>query len=196
MNALRWTPVLQGVRLLPGFIPPEEAREVFRRVVEETAWQDREILMFGKPVMQPRRVAWQGDPGKNYRYSGSTWEADPWSPAVTRVRECLHSTLGVRFNSVLLNLYRDGRDCMGWHRDDEKELGPDPVIASVSLGVSRRFLFRELKNPKSKVELILHAGDLLLMEGSSQELWQHSLPRMLRIREPRVNLTFRNIVGK
>lgn len=176
------------------FIDTEESVELFQRIHSETRWQEREIMMFGRRVMQPRLVAWQGDPGKSYRYSGVTWNPDPWGAGVAEIRDRLMAKLGVRFNSVLLNLYRDGRDCMGWHRDDEPELGPEPCIASVSLGAVRRFCFRKLGDSDQKAEIALGNGSLLVMSGRTQELWQHALPRMLRVKEPRINLTFRVIL--
>jgi alkylated DNA repair dioxygenase AlkB len=182
------------VESFPGFIDAGVAQQLFEQIRRETRWQEREIVMFGKRVMQPRLVAWQGDPGKSYRYSGVTWDPDPWGEAVGRVRDRLSVLLGVRFNSVLLNLYRDGRDSMGWHRDDEPELGSDPCIASVSLGAVRKFRFRKVGNPRQKVEIELGSGSLLVMSGRTQELWQHELPKMLRVKEPRINLTFRTIL--
>jgi alkylated DNA repair dioxygenase AlkB len=175
------------------FIGTEESFDLFQRVHSETRWQEREIMMFGRKIMQPRLVAWQGDPGKSYRYSGVTWDPDPWGAAVAEIRDRLTTKLGIRFNSVLLNLYRNGHDCMGWHRDDEPELGSEPCIASVSLGAVRKFRFRKMGDPRQKAEVALGSGSLLVMAGRTQELWQHALPRMLRVKEPRINLTFRVI---
>lgn len=171
-----------------------ESHRLFEQIRHETRWQEREIVMFGKRVMQPRLVAWQGDPGKSYRYSGVTWEPDPWGAGVAGIRDRLVDLLGVHFNSVLLNLYRDGQDSMGWHRDNEPELGPEPCIASVSLGAVRKFRFRKVGDPSQKVEVELASGSLLVMSGRTQELWQHELPKMLRVKEPRINLTFRTIL--
>ena len=176
------------------FMNAREAQSYLARIQSETRWQEREIMMFGKRVMQPRLVAWQGDAGKSYRYSGVTWQPDPWGGAVAEIRERLHANLGIRFNSVLLNLYRNGQDSMGWHRDDEPELGPEPCIASVSLGAVRKFRFRKMEDHRQKAEIELGSGSLLLMSGRTQELWQHALPRMLRVKEPRINLTFRIIL--
>ncbi len=179
---------------MESFIEAGETQGYFHRIQSETRWQEREIMMFGKRVMQPRLVAWQGDPGKSYRYSGVTWQPDPWGGAVAEIRERLQEHLGIPFNSVLLNLYRNGKDCMGWHRDDEPELGPEPCIASVSLGAVRKFRFRKMGDHRQKAELELGSGSLLVMSGRTQELWQHALPRMLRVKEPRINLTFRVIL--
>lgn len=182
------------VEQMQGLFSPEESHTYFEKIQSGTRWQEREIMMFGKRVMQPRLVAWQGDPGRSYRYSGVTWDPDPWGAAILEIRERLALLLGIRFNSVLLNLYRDGHDCMGWHRDNEPELGSEPVIASVSFGAVRRFRFRRVGDPRQKVELELGSGSLLVMSGRTQELWQHALPRMLRVTEPRINLTFRVIL--
>jgi alkylated DNA repair dioxygenase AlkB len=182
--------------LRPGFIGPEEASALFARIEQETAWESSAIRLFGKWVPEPRRVAWQGDPGMAYRYSGVTRTPAPFGAAVLELRDRVHRETGHRFNSVLINLYRDGRDSMGWHRDNEPELGPDPVIASLSLGEPRRFLFRLRTDRSEKREVLLRSGDLLLMEGKTQELWDHALPKSLKVKAPRINLTFREIQYK
>ncbi|MBU6154316.1 MAG: alpha-ketoglutarate-dependent dioxygenase AlkB [Bdellovibrionales bacterium] len=182
------------VFLLEEFLSPSTCAELFEQVRGQVRWQTREISLFGKKVLQPRLVAWQGDSGCSYRYSGITWNPDLWSPAVERIRELLAAATGFAFNGVLLNLYRDGRDSMGWHSDDEPELGQNPVIASVSLGASRRFLFRNRLEQKQKVEVDLKDGSLLIMSGPTQQLWQHSLPRSAKAHEARINLTFRKIM--
>jgi alkylated DNA repair dioxygenase AlkB len=179
--------------LFDGLLPASECGLIFSRIREEVQWQSREIVLFGKKIMQPRLVAWQGDPGCAYRYSGVTWNPDPWSPEVQKIRELVSRVTGSFFNGVLLNLYRDGSDSMGWHSDDEPELGEEPVIASVSLGEPRRFLFRKIGNPEEKVETLLQDGSLLVMSGQAQQLWQHSLPKSARVKDPRINLTFRKI---
>ncbi len=182
------------VFLLDGFLSPSISIELFEQVRSEVQWQTREISLFGKKVLQPRLVAWQGDSGCSYRYSGITWNPDPWSPAVQRIRGLVSDVTDFDFNGVLLNLYRDGRDSMGWHSDDETELGHNPVIASISLGASRRFLFRNRLDQKQKVEVDLKDGSLLIMAGPTQKLWQHSLPKSAKVGEARINLTFRRIV--
>lgn len=179
--------------LIEGFLTPAEADLAFEAIHRETRWESREITLFGKKVLQPRLVAWQADPGKTYRYSGSTLEPAPWGRSVAGLRERVSEALNHPFNSVLLNLYRDGKDSMGWHRDNEPELGHHPVIASVSLGVSRRFLFRRYLNPTDKTEVLLTHGSLLVMRGECQDRWEHSLPKALRATQPRINLTFRSV---
>jgi len=187
--------------LIPDFIPSEIATGLFDRIHSEVKWQEREIVLFGRKMLQPRRVAWQADPGKSYRYSGTTWEPDPWSPAVlevrNRVEECLRemnrAPETASFNGVLLNLYRSGSDSMGWHRDNEPELGPEPLIASVSLGAVRRFVLRNREHPVEKHVLELPHGSLLVMAGATQRDWEHSLPKSARVQGPRINLTFRRL---
>ena len=151
--------------------------------------------MFGREVDTPRLTAWYGDPGVSYAYSGAVHDARPWPPEVARLRDRLHDELGVRFNGVLGNLYRDGRDAMGWHSDDERELGPRPVIASVSLGAARRFRLRHRTSADApSLDLPLQHGSLLVMRGDTQRCWRHCVPRTARTCSARVNLTFRRIV--
>lgn len=151
--------------------------------------------------MQPRLVAWQGDPGASYTYSGLTLEPAPWSGAVAAIRDLVWEAIeGAApafaagrepFNGVLCNRYRDGSDSMGWHSDDEGELGPEPLIASVSLGAARPFQLRRKDDKSIKHEVLLENGSLLLMAGGTQRHWQHQLPKRKRVGDERVNLTFR-----
>jgi alkylated DNA repair dioxygenase AlkB len=192
-----------GVNLLPApsraflidpFLDQKESSRFFSEVEQQVKWQAREILIFGRRVLQPRLVAWQGDPGCDYRYSGTTWTPDPWSPSVLRLRDLVSRFTGESFNGVLINFYRNGQDSMGWHSDDEVELGENPVIASVSLGADRRFLFRNKAEKKQKFEIELKDGSLLIMSGATQALWQHSLPKSAGVKDKRINLTFRRIL--
>lgn len=139
-----------------------------------------------------RKVSWHGDPGCAYTYAGSRKSPQPWTDSLRALKDRVEAAAGVPFNSCLLNLYHAGTEGMGWHSDDEPELGPEPVIASLSLGAARRFLFRH-RVEKTRVEVRLEHGSLLVMRGACQRLWQHSLPKALRVREPRINLTFRRI---
>jgi alkylated DNA repair dioxygenase AlkB len=152
--------------------------------------------MFGKEVPQPRLTAWYGDPAAQYTYSGLTWEPRPWTPTLLDLRRRLEAATDARFNSVLLNYYRDGRDSMGWHADNEPELGAAPAIASLSLGASRRFRLRPYRGGLThpSFSLDLPTGSLLLMRGPTQQHWQHELPKTARPVGPRLNLTFRWIV--
>jgi len=137
-----------------------------------------------------------GDPDARYRYSGADFQPHPWSELLRPVRDRLQDALDARFNSVLLNRYRNGADSMGWHSDDEPELGHAPVIASLSLGASRRFLLRRREEHARKAEYLLGHGDLLVMGGDTQRYYQHAVPLTTRSQEERVNLTFRLITSR
>jgi alkylated DNA repair dioxygenase AlkB len=139
----------------------------------------------------PRLVAWHGDPGTAYTYSGTLHEPLPWTPVLQSIRDRVQGLTGHSFNSVLLNRYRDGRDGMGWHADDERELGRDPVIASVSLGATRRFKLRHRRLREAVATIGLAHGDLLLMAGPTQHAYVHAVPKTTRPVDERVNLTFR-----
>ena len=183
----------------PNFLPESEASTLRAQLTAEVAWEQRAIRMFGRELPQPRLTAWHGDPAARYTYSGLTWEPRPWTPALLDLRQRIRAATGARFNSVLLNYYRDGRDSMGWHADDEPELGPSPVIASLSLGATRRFRLRPI-GPKAgalaqPLGLDLPNGSLLLMRGPTQHCWQHALPKTARPTGPRLNLTFRWVEG-
>ena len=159
------------------------------------AWQTEFITMFGKTYEVPRKVAWHGDVGAVYRYAGVTHEPAPWFPTLESLRDLVAELAGTPFNSVLLNRYRDGNDHMGWHRDNERELGDHPVIASVSLGAERRFDFRHVTT-KERVSCLLPAGSVLVMDGPLQSIWQHRLPRATKVEAPRINLTFRHVLSR
>lgn len=154
-------------------------------------WQQSHIKLFGKSVAQPRLTAWHGD--KTYSYSGLTLHPAPWNPLLVHLRNELEKLTNTSFNSVLLNWYRDGQDYMGWHSDDEKELGINPTIASVSFGATRRFVLREKSDHQNKIEFELSNGSVLIMQGALQHHWQHVVPKTAKIKESRINLTFRFI---
>lgn len=184
-----------AVTLYPDFIADDLAGRWMATLTEQIAWQQRTITLFGKTHLQPRLVAWYGDPGIRYRYSGQTMEPEPWLPLLTTIRERCIERVGTAFNSVLCNLYRDGQDAMGWHADNEPELGPTPVIASISLGCVRRF---DLRHRQSRVthQLLLPSGSLLVMAGTTQQHWVHQIARTRKIDSPRINLTFRQILAR
>lgn len=169
--------------------------DVFERIHAELDWRQLSVRMFGRSIAQPRLTDFRAEPGVRYRYSGLTLDARPWTESLAGMRQLVERRTGHRFNSVLCNLYRDGRDYMGWHADNEPELGPDPVIASLSFGACRRFTLKPRSGQQGKVEFELASGSLLVMSGDLQRHWLHQLPRALRVRDPRINLTFRNIVG-
>lgn len=187
------SPLLFGgcVEYCPDFLGKEESCHLLDRLWSELEWSQTEITLFGRSVMQPRLVAWYGDPGARYSYSGIALDPIPWHPSLLEIKHRIEAFTGQHFNSVLANAYRDGRDSMGWHSDDENELGPEPFIASLSLGEERRFLLRE--KGKKSVGLSLGSGSLLLMKNDCQQRFQHSLPKTRRKIGLRVNLTFRAI---
>ncbi|NKI36009.1 alpha-ketoglutarate-dependent dioxygenase AlkB [Wenzhouxiangella sp. XN79A] len=182
-----------GLAYRPDWIAAARAAVLFERLHAGVDWQARTIRMFGRRLEQPRRIAFQGDPGVVYRYSNDDYHAEAWHPEVAALRDRLSQLLGVSFNSALLNLYRHGSDSMGWHADDEPELGDRPVIASVSLGAMRRFVLRSRAEPARKIELELAPGSLLVMSGDLQRTWQHQVPKTARPVGPRINLTFRRV---
>jgi len=184
------------VRHLPGWLSSAEADAWFQALMEATPWEVHRIRLFGRWVDSPRLSCWIGDPDARYRYSGADFQPHPWPQVLVPVRQALEQTSGARFNSVLLNRYRDGQDSMGWHSDDEPELGPSPVIASLSLGAARRFLLRRRDAHARKMEYRLGHGDLLVMAGQTQRFYQHALPKMARVQGERINLTFRGIVAR
>jgi len=177
------------------WLPAGEAGALFDALYTGIAWETHRIRLFGREVDSPRLSCWIGDPGTRYMYSGTRFEPRPWPPALLPIRARLLGELGVDFNSVLANLYRDGRDYMGWHADNERELGARPVIASLSLGATRRFVFKHRSEPSLKRELPLGCGSLLLMAGQTQANHRHALPATARSVGPRINLTFRRITA-
>ena len=165
---------------------------VLSHLIDDIPWQSNSITMFGKQHLEPRRTAWFGDDGAHYTYSGIQMTPLSWTEPLLILRDICQKYSNATFNSVLLNLYRDGHDKMGWHADNEPELGLEPVIASLSLGATRRFRFRH-RSTKQTVECELTHGSLLVMRGMTQRFWIHEIPRQTRVTEPRVNLTFRKI---
>lgn len=178
-----------------GWLPDDAASALQSVLQAAVPWETHRIRLFGREVASPRLSCWIGDPGASYRYSGTLFRPRPWPAALLPIRERLAQELGVDFNSVLINLYRDGRDAMGWHGDDERELGRRPVIASLSLGARRRFVFRRRDDPSARQVLELPHGSLLVMAGDTQRLYRHALPRTARPVAARINLTFRRIVA-
>lgn len=179
----------------PGWLAGEAAERLFAELERELPWSVHRIRLFGREHASPRLSCWIGDADAVYRYSGATFAPQPWPAALAAVRARLARELGVRFNSVLANLYRDGRDAMGWHSDDEPELGPAPTIASLSLGAPRRFALKHRREPAIRQVLVLEPGSLLVMRGATQRDWKHALPRTARAVGPRINLTFRQVRG-
>lgn len=183
------------------FFDKTDADALFKKLMDTTAWQQGEITIFGKKVLEPRLTAWHGDAGKTYKYSGKTNTALAWNEPLLQIKHKIEDKIPPSvfrtkkpfFNAVLLNLYRIGTDSMGFHSDDEPELGKNPVIASVNFGESRRFIFRRKDDKTVKHELLLTHGSLLIMAGEMQHYWQHAVPKELKKTKPRINLTFRTI---
>jgi alkylated DNA repair dioxygenase AlkB len=189
-----WLDAESELLYCPCFLSEALADGLFQTLNTELAWKAEEIKIFGKTHLQPRLLAWYGDAEAHYSYSGIRHEPLIWTPSLALLKEQLESCFAVSFNSVLANKYRNGQDSMGWHSDDEKELGARPIIASLSLGAARRFLFRPRKGFEGvKREFLLAHGSLLLMRGNTQQNWQHSVPKTAKLTGERINLTFRTI---
>ncbi|WP_165313518.1 alpha-ketoglutarate-dependent dioxygenase AlkB family protein [Vibrio ziniensis] len=174
----------------PNFLSKDHADQTFHILKKEINWQQEKIRMFGKQVLQPRLQAWHGD--KPYTYSGLAMQPLPWTSTLFDLKSRAEAIAKHSFNSVLANLYRNGQDSMGWHQDNEIELGINPVIASITLGESRRFVLRHLIT-KERYQLELAHGSLFIMAGETQHYWQHSIPKTARHKDERINLTFRYI---
>jgi alkylated DNA repair dioxygenase AlkB len=170
----------------------DESRVFEQEIQSSTPWQQPLLYVFGREVEQPRLTAWFGDPGKAYSYSGTHLEPLPWTPTLNNIRSSCERIASHSFNSVLVNLYRDGQDGVAWHADNEPELGPSPVIASVSFGATRAFHLRH-RESKETIKIDLNSGSLLIMSGLSQSHWVHQIPKTSRTVGPRINLTFRTI---
>ncbi|MFS0756452.1 alpha-ketoglutarate-dependent dioxygenase AlkB [Noviherbaspirillum sp. 1P10PC] len=181
------------LRFMHGFYPPDECASLLAALLEQTPWRQERIEVWGKVHDQPRLTSWHGDPGTDYTYSGVTLATCPWTPLLSRLRSDIEQATGHRYNSVLLNLYRNEHDGVGWHSDNERELGRMPVIASLSLGETRSFRLRHREQKHAPVNIALTDGSLLLMAGATQRNWQHAIPKERREKGPRINLTFRQI---
>jgi alkylated DNA repair dioxygenase AlkB len=166
------------------------ARHYHDTLLATVPWQHDEVVIFGKHIVTARKVAWYGDDGFSYSYSGTTKQALPWTPELRELKAIAEARSGVNFNSCLLNLYHDGREGMGWHSDDEKSLVRDGCIASMSFGAARKFSFRH-KRTRETVSVMLEDGSLLVMAGTTQTHWHHQLPKSTKVVSPRINLTFR-----
>ena len=177
------------------FLPPEEANQLMATLQQQIPWRQDSIRIGGKDTPIPRLQAWFGDAGMTYTYSGLTLQPTPWLPALAAIKHRIEDYSDTHFNSLLANLYRTGLDSMGWHADDERELGPNPVIASVSLGQERRFDLRHRATGQT-VRTLLPSGSVLVMAGATQHHWVHQVPRTTRPLQPRINLTFRLIRGR
>lgn len=179
---------------MPNFMPIEKATFYYKALLENINWRQEEIKMYGKTFPVPRKTAWYGYEGFNYKYSGILCNPEPWTKELLGIKKVIESFLKEEnFNSVLLNLYRDGNDKVSWHADDEKGLGINPTIASVSLGSTRRFDLKHKEDPDQKLQLELPSGSLVIMKGALQHHWLHQIPVQKKIKQPRINLTYRII---
>jgi alkylated DNA repair dioxygenase AlkB len=176
----------------PQFYSSIQADALFSHLMANIAWQTEDICLYGRWHKVPRLMAWYGDAKAHYQYSGVSHQPLPWTEELASLRDTIGQQCGVAFNSVLLNLYRNGQDSMGCHADDEPELGNNPVIASLSLGDSRLFRLRH-KTRKTSLGITLGHGDLLVMAGSLQHYWLHSVPKTTAHKTARINLTFRTV---
>ncbi len=178
---------------ISGFYRQAEADAYFRQLYSSLAWRRERLFIYGRWLPVPRLMAWYGDPQACYRYSGADHQPLPWTEVLLSIRDDMQIACKQGFNSVLANLYRDGRDSMGCHADNEAELGKHPVIASVSFGDSRLLRFVHVQS-RHKLKIELAHGDLLIMAGELQHHWRHELPKTAKPKQPRINLTFRRII--
>jgi len=184
------------VRYEPGWLAPAEADALLQELRSSVDWKQGVIAMFGRELPEPRLTAWFGE--ADYTYSGRTLRAAPWPASLAALRDRIDGASGARFNAALLNLYRDGHDSMGLHSDDEPELGPNPTIASVSLGAERRFVLVPKKKAarQKTLEVPLGHGSLVVMAGACQHNYRHGVPRQPGSAGERINLTFRKVTGR
>ena len=175
------------------FSHQKRGRLFFSQLKERVKWQQEEIKLYGRKILLPRLTAWFGDEGKTYMYSGITVEPEPWTPTLLEIKSRIEEVSDVTFNSVLLNYYRNERDSVSWHSDDEPELGKNPTIGSVSLGDVRTFQLKHKTDKSLNISRDLPDGSYLEMAGSTQHHWLHQIPKRTRKIGPRINLTFRII---
>ncbi|MEJ6475119.1 alpha-ketoglutarate-dependent dioxygenase AlkB [Pseudoalteromonas piscicida] len=181
-----------GFSYQPQAISFDKSLALYDALLASVPWQQNTITLFGKTHQTPRLERFIADPDVRYSYSGKLLENAPWPPMLLGIRATLEQRFNVTFNAVLANFYRDGQDSMGWHSDDEPELGPTPVIASLSLGATRKFKIRHKSN-QSVTDILLETGSLLVMQGDSQRDYQHALPKQAKVTQGRINLTFRSV---
>ena len=183
------------IRIEDNFFNQIDSDELLTKLISKLPWESMVIKMFGRETKIPRLQCWIGDEGCNYKYSGKKLNRQNWTKDLTMIREKIYKEFKIDFNSVLVNYYRDGKDSMGWHSDDEKELGHNPTIASISFGSERDLVFRN-KISKETLSIAQVHGCLILIDGKTQKNWQHSIKKTRKVIGPRINLTFRNIIDK
>jgi alkylated DNA repair dioxygenase AlkB len=191
-RALTPIPIADGsVQFCRSFYDHRAADELFATLLSETPWREEAVTVWGRRHVQPRLIAWFGDLDARYKYSGLVVDPLAWTPLLQTIRREVQAGCHAQFNSVLLNQYRNERDRMGWHSDDEPELGRNPTIASLSFGEERVFKFRHKEGRHKDLAIRLPHGSLVLMSGELQHFWKHSIERETRPKGPRINLTFR-----
>lgn len=181
------------VLYIPNFLNAKESSELFEKLYSETPWQHDLITLFGKIHPQPRLTSFYGTDVLTYSYSNIKMEPHSFTPTLLQLKKEVEKEAKTTFNSVLINLYRDGKDSNGWHADNEKELGLNPIIASVTLGSERFFHLKHISKPEHKCKIKLENGSLLLMKGTTQHFYKHQIPKTTQILKARINLTFRTI---
>mgnify|MGYP006186866213 FL=1 len=177
----------------PQFFDKEQADSIYTELLQKINWQQDNITVFGKTHPQPRLTALYGNEGKPYSYSNITMQPNPWNSLLQKIKYFIEATTECQFTTVLLNQYRDGKDSNGWHADNEKELGTNPIIASLSFGAERVFQLKHNTIADAKKSIVLEHGSLLLMKGSTQHFWKHQIPKTAKPIGNRINLTFRSI---
>lgn len=182
------------IQFMHHLFSAEESDRIFAELLQTIEWRQDEIFIYGKKMLQPRLTAWYGDDGTYYRYSGLPLVPRPWTPLLLQLKKRVEDVTASCYNSVLLNLYRDGNDSVGWHSDNESELGREPIIASVSFGQARTFQLKPKKRtgePSTRIELT--HGSLMVMRGATQRNFVHAVLKSSKVDRPRINLTFRTI---
>lgn len=178
----------------PNFLSKEKADLFFEKLLNETPWQHDEIMIFGKKILQPRLTCLYGNEGKSYGYSNIIMHPNPLNSTLTFIKDEIENEINEHFTTVLLNLYRNEKDSNGWHADNEKELGRDPIIASLSLGEERVFQIKHNTKKEVKLSLTLQHGSLLVMKNGAQIHYKHQIPKASKPKNARINLTFRKIL--
>ena len=181
------------IEYYPNFFSEEQANVLFEKLLIETSWQQDNITVYGKTYPQPRLTALFGNEGKPYSYSNITMHPQPWNETLLQMKLKITEVTLCDFTTVLLNRYRNGQDSNGWHADNEKELGTNPAIASISLGAARAFHLQHNSIKEARLKLTLEHGSLLLMKGTTQHYWKHQIPKTAKTVDQRINLTFRTI---
>jgi alkylated DNA repair dioxygenase AlkB len=182
------------VLYFPKFFEAAMESEIVKELEQNVAWKQEQIRMFGKMIDMPRLTAWYGDEGKIYQYSGLMNTPLPWSEKMLQLKNAIEQRTGTKYNSALFNYYRQGSDSMGWHSDNEPELGRNPTIASVSFGASRVFQFKHRAQKTPNISITLEHNSLLLMSAETQHHWLHQIPKTKKAIESRINITFRWVI--